>query len=261
MTAEPDITATVIFHSEGLYAIPALASLGDLVQVARAAGVAVETQIILDRPDELTSHIVAVRGQGIDMVKQVSFGDLGLSRNAGTELAHGRFLSFLDGDDLWGERWLLAAFAAASGSAAPHQVIWHPQYLYVFSEPEFDRMPGVGARLMQSSDTPGFNPAMIVFANLWSANAFAARDIYLRFPYRGVDHNRGLGIEDWSWNLETLWAGVQHCVVPDTVHLIRRKGEQSLDRQNSASQLLPYLPTSFDWPVTCPSKNHMREQR
>jgi hypothetical protein len=247
MTDAPDITATVILHGEGLYAVSALASLSDLVRVACAAGLTVETQIILDRADELTSHIVAVRSQGIDTVKVVSFGDLGLSRNAGTYLAHGRFLSFLDGDDLWGERWLLAAFEAATRAAAPQQAIWHPEHLYVFSEPEFDRIPE--ARLMQSSDAPGFDATLLVFANLWSANAFTRRELHVRFPYRAVDRNRGLGIEDWSWNLETLGAGIHHCVVPGTVHLIRKKGSESLDQQNASNQLLPYFPPSFAWRI------------
>jgi hypothetical protein len=246
MSAGPDITVTVNFHREGVFALSALASLNDLVGVARAAGFAVETQAILDRPDELTGHIIDVRGRWIDRVEEVSFGDLGLSRNAGTSLAHGRFLTFLDGDDLWGEQWLRAAFAAATAPAVPPGVIWHPEHLYVFSEQDFDSLPGPSLRLMQSSDTPGFNPMMLVFANVWSANVLAARELFLRFPYRAADRSRGVGIDDWSWNLETLWAGVHHRVVPGTVHLIRRKRE-SLDRQNAAAQLLPHLPPSLAW--------------
>jgi hypothetical protein len=123
---EPDITVTVNFHREGEFAVPALASLSDLVNAARRAGLAVETQAILDRSNELTRHILATRGQWLDAVEDVSFGDLGLSRNAGTRLSHGRFLAFLDGDDLWGEQWLRAAFAAATNPTAPQEAVWHP---------------------------------------------------------------------------------------------------------------------------------------
>jgi hypothetical protein len=246
MSARPDVTVTVNFHREGAFALSALASLEDLVKVARAAGISVETQAILDRPDELTRHIIGVRGRAIDQVQEVSLGDLGLSRNAGTSLAHGQFLAFLDGDDLWGEQWLRTAFAAATAPTAPLDVIWHPECLYVFSEPDFDGLPRPALRLLQSSDTPGFNPAMLIFANVWSANTLASRELYLRFPYRAVDSRRGIGIDDWSWNLETIAAGIHHRVVPGTVHLIRRKRE-SLDRQNAAAQLLPYLPASIRW--------------
>lgn len=243
MSAEPDITVTVNFHREGVFALSALASLNDLVAVARAAGLTVQTQAILDRPDELTKRILEIRGQWIDQVKEVSFGDLGLSRNAGIDLARGRFLAFLDGDDLWGEHWLRAAFAAATAPTAPRQAAWHPEYLYVFSEPDFDGWPGPALRLMQSSDTPGFNRALLLFANIWSANVLATRELFVRFPYLAVDRDRGMGIEDLSWHLETLWAGVPHRVVPGTVHLIRRRRD-SLDRQNATEQLLPHLPHS-----------------
>ena len=252
MNVEPDITVTIIFHHEGALALSALASLGDLVSVARAGGLAVETQAILDRADELTRHNLKEQGWWIDAVEEVSFGDLGLSRNAGARTARGRFLSFLDGDDLWGEQWLRAAFQAATAPAAPDDLIWHPEYLYVFSDAEPDGKPAAGITRMQSSDTPGFDPAMLLFGNLWSANAFASRDLYLRFPYYAVDRNRGIGIDDWSWNLATLAAGVQHRVVPGAVHLIRRKVAGSLDRQNAAQQLLPRLPESTirdrQWP-------------
>ncbi len=256
MTAKPDITATAIFHREGAFALAALASLGDLVSVARAAGLTVETQAILDCADELTRHIVDVRGAWLDTVEEVSFGDLGLSRNAGTRLAHGRFLAFLDGDDLWGEQWLRAAFEVATAPAAPPTAIWHPENLYYFSESDFDRYssngtPHAGAQsfhiLQQPSETPGFNPASFVLSHVWTANVFATRALHLQHPYCAVDRRRGFGVEDWSWNFATLWAGIPHHVVRDTVHLIRRKDTESLGRENSAEGLLPNLPPSYVW--------------
>jgi hypothetical protein len=250
MKAAPDITVTVNFHREGALALAALASLSDLVKVARAVGLAVETQAILDRSDELTRHIVDVQGRFIDTVQEVSLGDLGLARNAGTGRAHGRFLSFLDGDDLWGDQWLRAAFEAATAPQAPPDAIWHPQHLYVFREPALGtttEAAGTVHALMHSSDRAGFNPALLAFSNLWSANAFAAREIHVRFPYCAVERSRGLGIEDWSWNFATLVAGIGHRVVPSAVHLVRKKGPESLDQQNTANQLLPRLPESFVW--------------
>jgi hypothetical protein len=256
MTAKPDITVTVVFHCEGAFALAALASLGDLVRIARAAGLGVETQAILDCPDELTKHIVDVRGAWLDTVKDVSFGDLGLSRNAGTQLAHGKFLAFLDGDDLWGEQWLRTAFATATAPSAPPVAIWHPENLYYFSENDFERyspngIPPHDAQsfhlLQQPSDAAGFNPASLVLNHVWTANVFTTRELQLQHPYSAVDRQRGFGVDDWSWNFATLWAGIPHHVVPGTVHLIRRKDTESLGRRNSAEGLLPNLPPSFVW--------------
>jgi hypothetical protein len=250
MKGEPDVTVTIVLHREAAFALAALASLSDLVNVARGAGIAVETQAILDRPDAVTRHIVDARGRWIDTVEEVSFGDLALSRNTGTRLAHGRFLSFLDGDDLWGEHWLRAAFAIATTPSAPQDVVWHPEYLYVFREIEHGRPSETGFSffsLLQSDDTPEFDPALLPFYSLWSANAFARREFHVRFPYDPVDRNRGLGIEDWSWNLATFGAGIGHRVVPGTVHLIRKKVTGSLQQLNEVDRLLPRLPPSFYW--------------
>jgi hypothetical protein len=256
MTVDPDITATIIFHREGAFALPALASLWDSVSVARAAGITVETQAILDRPDKLTRHVVEVRGAWLDVVEEVSIGDLGLIRNAGTRLAHGRFLAFLDGDDLWGEQWLRAAFEAATSPLSTAQSIWHPECVYYFSESDFDRhaigeTPHPSARsfyvLHQPSDAPGFNQASLVFNHIWTANVFCRRELHVRHPYGAVDRFRGFGVEDWSWNFETLWKGIPHSIVHSTVHIIRIKEAGSLSRKNAMEGLLPSLPKSFVW--------------
>jgi hypothetical protein len=72
----------------------------------------------------------------------------------------------------------------------------------------------------------------------------ASRDLHLRIPYKAIDKSCGFGVEDWSWNIETTWAGIAHCVVPDTVHLIRVKETGSLGQQNAAEGFLAHLPES-----------------
>jgi hypothetical protein len=81
----------------------------------------------------------------------------------------------------------------------------------------------------------------------WSANVFARRSLHLRHPYKAADKETGLGIEDLSWNIETVWANIPHRVVSDTVHLIRVKESGSLNQKNAAEGLLPYLP-DHAWP-------------
>ena len=89
-----DITVTIIFHREGAFALPALASMEDLVCTAREAGLKVEARAILDNADELTRRLVASRGTWLDDVEEVSFGDLGLSRNRERNLQMGSIWPF-----------------------------------------------------------------------------------------------------------------------------------------------------------------------
>ena len=57
-----DIGLTIVFHHEGALAVPALASMADMVARTTAAGVGVETRAILDRPDYDTRRIVHTSG-------------------------------------------------------------------------------------------------------------------------------------------------------------------------------------------------------
>jgi hypothetical protein len=62
-----------------------------------------------------------------------------------------------------------------------------------------------------------------------------------RYPYVERDPLIGRGVEDWDWNANTVSQRVAHICVPETVHLVRIKEQDSLGSQNTSMGVLPQL--------------------
>jgi hypothetical protein len=242
-----DVTAAIVFHAEGLLAPASIASYRRCCEAAARQGIKVTRLALLDRPDRDTLEILHALKDAFDLVETVDNGDPGATRNDAVALAATDYAAFFDGDDLWGEEWLTRAhrYATEVGSG---QAGFHPRVIAMFSAQDyaFQSASPVPASLalshfmvQQDSRSPGFDPRSLLFCNIWSVNTFGSRSIYERYPFPLADRAQGFGIEDWWWNLETLTNGIEHVVVPDTVHCIRMKGSDSVGAQHALEGLLP----------------------
>src|ERR1700747_3739123 len=101
-----DITVILNAHHEGMLAHPSCSSLESAKGLAEEAGISVEVLVIMDRPNPEKTEFLAYRCAKEWKIVCVDFGDLGLSRNEGVRLARGRWIAFLDADDLFGVNWL-----------------------------------------------------------------------------------------------------------------------------------------------------------
>jgi glycosyltransferase involved in cell wall biosynthesis len=156
---------------------------------------------------------------------EVSHGDQAPVRNDAVRESRGRFIAFLDGDDLWTENWLVASRALC---AAEPRTIAHPYADWVFGESHSLSLPP------DQTDSQ-FDPATLRVTNAWDTLCLAPREAYLNHPFHARALAQGYAFEDWLWNLDTVRAGYVHRVVPDTIHFKRsRAGSQF--RHASANQ-------------------------
>lgn len=227
-----DVTAIVTVHREGLLLKPTLDSVVQCVESARQSGITTEVMIVIDRPDALTSEIVERYRQrdGSTRVFTSNTGDVGMSRNFGADNAAGRYVAFLDGDDLWGRNWLSAAFNTAESRKG--EFVLHPEVNVYFG-----RSPHVFLHI--DMEDARFDIAGLAITNYWTSLCFVKQEFLVRNPYPASNLAEQIGYEDWGWNLACIAAGAVHKVVPGTGHAVRMKHISLLRQSSSAACMAP----------------------
>ena len=222
-----DISAIINFHDEGPLAHASLKSAAAAKAFAERQGLRVEVIAVADKPDDATLNILS-QAPGIDRLLTLAHGDPALARNSGVEVAAGKWIAFLDGDDLWGDNWLSAAhdFALKDG----RDVILHPLASIYFGHESY-------LYLHVDMEDPDFDLLSLSMTNYWTTLSFTRRDICVAVPFPVRDAKRQIAFEDWGWHWETVSRGIIHKTVPDTVHAVRMRQVSVLRRDTAANSL------------------------
>jgi len=213
-----DITVICTFHDEDYLVGATLGSLVDAVDKAKAHGRSVEIIFSMDRPSKVTKRLVEHHAQALDCsVCEFDLGDQGIVRNSCVEKSSGKYIAFLDGDDLFGHDWLWRGYQLLESDGG----VVHPEINMFFE--------GRGSIFVHKSSTDSyFDVDYFRAGNYWDAMCMSSKDILESFPYRKRDMDLGFAYEDWDWNMRTLANGIEHHVAKDTVHFKRaRKTSQS----------------------------------
>jgi len=234
-----DITAVLTAHREAAMAGVSLRSMIEAVAAAERGGIDVEMLVMLDNPDPMTRAVFSDADVHGWSVHEVSYADQGKVRNDAVRTSRGRYIAFLDGDDLWSENWLVEAHALCESE--PGKVIAHPEVNWFF-----DNNSNI---FFHADQTDGsFDPHFLRFANYWDALCLAPREAYEEFPYSVRAVKDGFAYEDWLWSIETLDAGYIHRVATDTIHFKRRQqASQNLDAVKNKCLTRPHSFFSYEW--------------
>lgn len=229
-----DVTICINGHREREVIVPTLKSCCQSLRHLQENGLSGEILLILDNPDEVTRSICYkfVKSNAIRII-EINVRDLGLARNLGVRIAKGKYVAFMDGDDMMSKNWATQGFRA--GEAFGDKVFLHPTTNYIFGN------GNTYLYVHRDMEDPEFNLSSLVAENYWTAISMGPRQLYLEFPYEVNNLKTGLAYEDWSWHCKTVAKGIKHKVVPNSSHFIRRKKSGSLLAETSASGALPRL--------------------
>jgi glycosyltransferase involved in cell wall biosynthesis len=237
MRVFPDISAILNFHREGSMSMASIESVRRSEDLARKVGIQTEVVLVLDRPNLKTVEIAKAKKCDHWKVEIVEFGDLGKSRNHGVSKSTGQLIAFLDADDIWAPNWLSSCVSAHKKSAAAH--VFHPEVNLYFGE-----VTHIYHHIDMESEE--FDLLDLALSNIWTALACTTRSILLDTPYPESDFENGLGLEDWSWNLQTMQKGLLHKTIPGTAHAIRVKHQsESLLQKSTRQDVSPHPSLAF----------------
>lgn len=205
------------FHKEGYLAQSTILSARAAAEYFIKRGLGeINVVAVIDSGDEITRNVVYQNDDFIDVIEDVNYRDLAQSRNHGVSTANGRFVAFLDGDDLWGESWLVRAYEYSLSITAP--TVLHTEYFIAFGRENF-------ARVQWDSEAVEFDALTLMQNWHFCNNSFASRNLLLENPFVSYDHNSGFGSEDWHWSCETLARGIRHSPVPNTAYFYRMRND------------------------------------
>ncbi len=216
----PDISVVIPAHREGRLPYRTLRSVRRAVEVARREGIKTEILAVLDRPDHATRAFFEGCGDEVS-IHQVSYGDSGPARNHGARAARGKYISFIDADDLYCGNWLLEAFRRAEQSTT--QAVWHPHYTVIF------QAENCVLRNISSRDPEFHIPKAIEFCH-WLPACLVERDVLMRHGFEPCPEGSSFGSEDWHWFCEGIARGIPVEIVDQTCFFYRRRpGSRSAD--------------------------------
>ena len=238
---EFDISVIVTAHTETVLAGPTIHSAENAINQVESAGYKVERLIGLDAPSsDCRTYFSQPKFEYWNRI-EMAFMDQGKIRNHMSYIAKGKWVAFLDADDLYSENWLLyAALCLKNAENKNDKIIVHPELNWIF-----DQSAGIVIKMDQKDEL--FDPYLFYFANYYDALCMAPKSAYVAIPYVERDIENGFALEDWQWNIETIEAGWKHVIAKDTIIFKRRRElSQNINASKRSAVIRNIEPMAID---------------
>lgn len=228
------LTVGVTAHAEGVLAHKTMQAIFASLANLDDKKYPYEIIVHIDNGDEETiNYFKRYKNDKRFKIIHSNFRDLGMSRNCIVKNASGKYISFLDADDMLSSNWYTSALKRMEKSK--EVIMVHPNIQFNF---------GAGTRLEFTERKDSFEKAedAIISAgvNRWCSAIMGERETFLKYPY--METKNGYGYEDYNLNTNTLGHGIKHMIAPKTVMFYRQKAEGSLLASSNVERVIqPYV--------------------
>ena len=224
------LSIIITAHDEGILAHKTLLSVQKALETVSDA---YEIIIHIDKgTPETLRYFKRYRKNPIYHIYQNQFGDLGLSRNFAVGKAQGKYVLFLDADDLISENYISAMWRMLRRRKS--EVIVSPQYCLCFE----DCLGKFSLQELPKSTTREEMAKLLFGINPWISSVAGQRKIFLEHPYPATVG--GFGHEDYALNIELTRANIPRVIAPNAVYFYRRRPDSMLASGNAALKTQPY---------------------
>ena len=206
-----DVSVIITAHKEGILAHKTMLSVLRSAKKLEDKNVSYEVIVHIDNGSPETERYFSRYNDDPRVrVFKNRFGDLSESRNYSAEQASGKYISFIDADDLYSESWLISAYNLVCRS---DNTVARLNYIITFGSAE-----SVVTENRQLSDND--KTLRLIDSNMYGSPMMCSRDVYLDTPQR--PNRQPYGSEDWQWIMDTLAKGVKHEIAPQTALFYRK---------------------------------------
>ncbi len=236
-----DLTVAITAHAETVVAGPSFRSVRAALAPVRERGYDVQLLLGLDSCTPACRDYMTQPDFGDFERHDYAFRDQGRTRNALIGAARGKWVAFLDADDLFSENWLIRAVEELEAAEATgHRVIVHPELNW-----QFDGINHVYSNPAQ--DHPFFSPYVLAIANYYDAMCVAPRAVWEELPFPDRAIADGFALEDYQWFVEATALGWRHVVARDTIIFKRRRdASQTHESRGTSAVIRAIEPLAID---------------
>ena len=246
------LTVGITAHAEGVIAHKTIMSVFAALAELDAKKYPYEIIVHIDNGDEATEgYFRRWENDARFRIIRSHFGDLGMSRNCIVKNARGKYVAFLDADDMLSSNFYVNAIRRMEESE--ETIMVHPNVQLNF---------GAGTLLeytVRSDSFDKFEDAIVsAGVNRWCSSIMGKKETFLEYPYMKTE--RGYGYEDYNLNTNTVGHGIKHMVAPETVMFYRQKAEGSLLASSNTEHVIqPYVSLlDIDYMKSVPNAEYER---